>query len=376
MIWLEQMDRRETERLLEAVHQTRATGTPAAMATIVRVKGSAYRREGTRMFVRRDGTYECALSGGCLEPTVAEAATRVIETGEAALVSYDLADDSIWGLGIGCSGAVDIRIERLEDDAITNTWLTILEHGEAAVLVIPLSGASGRMIVKDTGDSVGALSEPTVEQEAVARARMRLRASYPESGPEWIGAAELFFEVATPPPHLLIFGAGHDAVPLAQIAWSLGFDTTIVDPRDVFLTRDRFPHATLVCTHPDQFLDRVKLDAGAFALVMNHHVERDQESLRFSLESDASYIGVLGPRARYEKLLAGLAAQGYVPDPSKLARVHSPVGLSLGAETPQEVAVSILGEILAIQRRFEGGFLSGSVRSLHRPDDTRRAARS
>ena len=122
------------------------------MATVVRVKGSAYRREGTRMFVRQNGTYECALSGGCLEPTVAEAAARVIATGEPVIVSYDLADDSVWGLGIGCSGAVDIRIERIDDDAMTNEWLAILERGEAAVLVTPLSGASGRMIVRGTGD--------------------------------------------------------------------------------------------------------------------------------------------------------------------------------------------------------------------------------
>jgi xanthine/CO dehydrogenase XdhC/CoxF family maturation factor len=120
----------------------------------------------------------------------------------------------------------------------------------------------------------------------------------------------------------------------------------------------------------------VKPRAGAFMLVMNHHVERDQESLRFSLESDAAYIGVLGPRSRYEKLMAGLAAQGYVPDASKTSRVRSPVGLSLGAETPYEVAVSILGEILAIRRGFEGGFLSGSVRSLHSPEERRLLANS
>jgi xanthine/CO dehydrogenase XdhC/CoxF family maturation factor len=120
----------------------------------------------------------------------------------------------------------------------------------------------------------------------------------------------------------------------------------------------------------------VKVRAGAFVLVMNHHVERDQESLRWSLESDAAYIGVLGPRSRYEKLLAGLAAQDYVPDASKTARVRSPVGLALGAETPQEVSVSILGEILAIRRSFEGGFLSGSVRSLHRADERRLIASS
>ena len=174
----------------------------------------------------------------------------------------------------------------------------------------------------------------------------------------------------------MIFGAGHDVTPVARLAWTLGFAVTVVDVREAFLTPDRFPDATLICAHFSQFAERVDPRAGAFMLVMNHHIERDQESLRFGLESDAAYVGILGPRSRYEKLLAGLAAQGYTPDPAKLSRARSPVGLSLGAETPDEVAVSIMGEILAIRRGFDGGFLSGSVRSLHKPEDRRLFARS
>jgi xanthine dehydrogenase accessory factor len=370
------MDRRETEQLLTAIRLVRSRGEPAAVATVVRVKGSAYRREGTRMFVRQNGTYECALSGGCLEPTVAEAAARVISTGEPVIVSYDLADDSIWGLGIGCSGAVDIRIERIEQDAISNLWLTLLERGEAAVLVTPLSVVSGRLIVTHSAEVAGGLSDPLMEQTAIRSARARLDARFPQSGPERVGDAELFYEISTPPPDLVIFGAGHDAAPVAQLAWTLGFGVTVVDVREAFLTPERFGGATLIDAHFSQFAERVKLGRESFALIMNHHVERDEESLRFSLESDAAYIGVLGPRARYDMLLAGLAQQGYVPDPSKAARVRSPVGLALGAETPQEVAVSILGEFLAIQRGFDGGFLSGSVGSLHRPNDNRLLASS
>jgi len=328
------------------------------------------------MFVRGNGTYECSLSGGCLEPTVADAAARVIATGEPVIVSYDLADDSVWGLGIGCSGAVDIRIERIEDDPLTRMWLTILERGDAAVLVTSLSDAEGRMIVGGRGLIAGGLSDAVIEHKAIERARSRLHARYPASGPESIGSAELFFEITMPPPDLVIFGAGYDAAPVARMAWTLGFAVTVVDVREAFLQRDRFPGATLVSAHFGEFVDHVKPRAGAFMLVMNHHVERDQESLRFSLESDAAYIGVLGPRSRYEKLLAGLATQGYTPDASKTARVHSPVGLSLGAETPDEVAVSILGEIMAFRRGFEGGFLSGSVDSLHRPEDRRLLANS
>jgi xanthine/CO dehydrogenase XdhC/CoxF family maturation factor len=367
------MDRREMERLLDAICRARAAGEPAALATVVRVRGSAYRREGTQMFVRRDGTYECALSGGCLEPSVAEAAARVIATGEAVMVTYDLADDSIWGLGMGCSGAVDIRIEPIADDAIANRWWTMLESGEAAVLVTPLANVSGRMIVR-ASDSVGGLSDPRVEEAAIAHARERMAAPYPASGTHRIDAVELFYDVIMPPPELVIFGAGDDAAPVAQLAWTLGFAVTVVDVREAFLTSERFSHATLVCAHFSQFAERVPLRPGRYVLIMNHHVERDRESLRFSLESEAAYIGVLGPRARYDTLLSGLREQGYLPDPSKAARVRSPVGLSLGAETPQEVATSILGELLALRRGFDGGFLSGSVGSLHRPDDRRLVA--
>lgn len=365
------MHRRETEQLLVAIRQAQAAPERVALATVVRVKGSAYRREGTRMLVRQNGTYECALSGGCLEPSVAAAAVRVIDTGEPRIVSYDLADDSLWGLGMGCSGAVDVRIERLEDDAMTREWLMVLARGDRAVLATPLSGASGRVLVRASGEIVGGLSDSTIEREAIAHARGQLQAPFPHSGPEHIGSSEVFFEISTPPPELVIFGAGHDTVPLAQQATMLDFAVTIVDLRSAYLTVERFPTATLVCAHFSQFAGTVRLDAGSFVLVMNHHVERDRESLRFALESDAAYIGVLGPRARYQKLLAGLGDQADIASPSSLARVRSPVGLSLGAETPEEVAVSILGEILAIRRGFAGGFLSGSVRSLHRPEANR-----
>jgi xanthine/CO dehydrogenase XdhC/CoxF family maturation factor len=373
------MDRREIERFLGAIRQARASGERAAIATIVRVKGSAYRREGTHMLIRPDGTYECALSGGCLEPSVAAAAVRVIETGEPVVVNYDLADDSLWGLGMGCSGAVDVRIERLDElerDETMRAWLTVLERGEAAALVTPLGGASRRLLVRASGEQLGRLSDPAMEQEAIARARTRLRAAFPQSGPERIGSGEVFFEISVPAPELVVFGAGPDAAPLSQQAWALGFSVTMVDVRSAYLKNDRFPTAKLVPAHFSQFATAVPLASGSFVLVMNHHLERDEESLRFALDSGAEYIGVLGPRSRFQKLLTGLAAKGYTPSPSSLARVRSPVGLSIGAETPGEVAVSILAEMLAVRRGFEGGFLSGCSGSLHTPDDKRLLASS
>ena len=190
---------------------------------------------------------------------------------------------------------------------------------------------------------------------------------FPHSGAESLAGTELFFDVATPPPQLAIFGAGPDAAPLANQAWDLGFDVAVIDVRDAFLTRDRFPHASCVRAHFSQYAEAVRLTSRTFVVIMNHHLERDWESLRFALDSPAPYIGVLGPRSRFRKLAAALESAGYVPDPAALARVRSPVGLALGAETPEEIAVSVLGEVVAVRRGFQGGFLSGREESLHRP---------
>ena len=257
------MDRRETERLLEAIRAARAAGERVALATVVRVRGSAYRREGTRMLVRQDGTYECALSGGCLEPAVADAAARVIATGEPVTVSYDLAEDSIWGLGIGCSGAVDIHIERLEDDAVTREWLGVLDRGEPAVLVTPLAGASGRLIVRATGDVVGALdatgrwsarrspapaSGSSARVPAVgARADRRPRSSSSRS--------------ARRPRRSSCSAPATTRCRWPRHAWTLGFAVTVVDVREAYLTADRFPGATLISAHFSRFADAVALDA-------------------------------------------------------------------------------------------------------------------
>jgi xanthine dehydrogenase accessory factor len=358
------MNRRETERILDAIRSVQSAGGRAAVAIVVRVRGSAYRREGARILVREDGSYECLLSGGCLEPAVVETARRVVDTGTPALVRYDLHDDSFWSLGIGCSGAIDVLIERLEDDAIGRAWLSALDAGDAAVLVRRLDGSTARLLVR-TADISGSLGTTALDQQAAARARARMQAAFPRSGCEEVVGTDLFFDISTPPPELVIFGAGHDVEPLARQAWELGFRVTVVDVREAFLQSERFPHATRVAAHHAQFADDVRLTARSFAVTMNHHLERDREALRFALGSPAPYIGVLGPRSRLQKLLDGLAAGGYVPDPAALARVRSPVGLALGAETPEEIAVSILAEILAVQRGFDGGFLTGRAASLH-----------
>jgi xanthine dehydrogenase accessory factor len=156
-------------------------------------------------------------------------------------------------------------------------------------------------------------------------------------------------------------------VPLARHAWALGFAVTVVDPRAAFLTAAHFPGARLVETHFESLAPALTLGRDAFAVIMSHHTDRDRQALRFCLDARPAYIGVLGPRARYERLLADLRADGAELPADALDRVHSPIGLSLGAETPDEVALSILGEIVAVRQGFAGGFLSTTSGPLHRP---------
>jgi xanthine/CO dehydrogenase XdhC/CoxF family maturation factor len=328
------------------------------------------------MLVRPDGTYVCALSGGCLEPAVAEAAARVIATGEPALVSYDLADDSIWSLNIGCSGAVDIRIERIDDDEVTTAWLDVLERGTAGVLVTVLADVRRRRLIRPGLDPVGSLGREVLDCAADRLASDALADSHATAVVETIEGTELLVEISEPGPRLVIFGAGQDAAPLATQAWTLGFEVTVVDPRNAYLQAGAFPHAHLVLAGFDDLPATLDLPRGAFTVIMSHHMERDRLALAFCLERDPAYVGVLGPRARYERLLAQLRATGLAPEPATLARVHSPVGLALGAETPEEVAVSIVAEMLAVRRGFGGGFLTGAAGALHRSSATRTFARS
>jgi xanthine/CO dehydrogenase XdhC/CoxF family maturation factor len=269
-----------------------------------------------------------------------------------------------------------VRIERVEDDLLTSAWLGVLDRGDAAILITPLAGASGRLLVREQGEVGGRLDDERLAAAAIVAARERLQMEPLRSGPVCVAGRELFFDASGPPPELVIFGAGPDAVPLARQARDVGFVVTVVDPRAAMLTPDRFPDATLRLVHADNVTSAVPLTARSYVVIMNHHLERDADSLRYALASPAPYVGVLGPRARYARLLARLAEEGRMPAAEHLSRVRNPVGLALGAETPEEIAVSVLGELIALRRGFEGGFLSGRETSLHVPDDRSLFARS
>jgi xanthine dehydrogenase accessory factor len=365
------MDRREVRDILDALDEARLAGRRAALATVVRVHGSAYRREGARMVIREDGALTCMLSGGCLEPEVAEVALGVLRTGAPALRHYDLAEDVVWGLGLGCGGTVDVYVEAVDRSPLLERWLAILGRGDHAALATPLGDAAARLLIPADGPVEGVTGDAAFDAAIVDAARRLLQASYPRaetlSIPTLGGPVDVFFDMSGPPPELVVFGAGHDAVPLAAQAQRLGWTVTIVDARAAFTTPERFPGARLVVAHPAQFEAHVRVGPHAFVMVMNHHLERDQAALGFAFGTDSPWIGVLGPRSRYQKLLEGLAAEGRAPLPAELARVRNPVGLDIGAESPEEVAIAVVGALLGERRGFRGGLLDGITGRIHDP---------
>ena len=356
------MDRGELELIWQGLERAGDTGQRAALCTVVRVRGSAYRREGAKMLVLEDGQYVCMLSGGCLEAEVALAAQQVIADGQPRVVSYDLSEEVVWGLGIGCGGSVDVLIERL--DAKLERWLETLRIGALGVTATVLISDSSmqRVTMSADGQLEGNELIPELQAGIQGFALEMMASLYPRSETRAVAGLDVFFDASAPPPALVVFGAGHDAVPLVARALEIGWAVSVVDSRAVFLTSERFGAATLV--NPGVRFEFTLPDK-AFCIVMNHHLERDRSSLRFALEGDAAFIGVLGPRTRFTDMLHALRKDGFTPTPTQLERVRNPIGLDIGAESPAEVALSVMAELVAVRRGFAGGVLDGLEGKIH-----------
>jgi xanthine dehydrogenase accessory factor len=361
--------------VLAAIESLSAKGERMALATIVAVRGSTYRRPGARLLVPEEGSPVGNLSGGCLEGDVADMARVVMEEGRARLAGWDLTadDDAVWGLGLGCNGAIEVFIEPAEKAAEVAGALRAALEAERPISVVtvvesghPSVAAGARLVARPDGSTDGSLGEAAVDAAAIEAATTLLAQERSEVRTLADGV-RAFVEVLDPPLRLVVCGAGHDAIPLVRAASVLGWNVTVVDDRPTFLTHERFPEASrfVEVDEPADAAKAAEVDERTYVVVMTHNFLRDKEYLRSLLDSPAAYVGMLGPAARTERLLIELREDGVEIGEDERARIHGPAGLDLGGEGPEEIAQAIVAEIVAVKRRRSGGFLRERPGPIH-----------
>jgi xanthine dehydrogenase accessory factor len=318
---------------------------PCALATVINVEGSAYRQPGARMLLTPNGNSWGMVSGGCLESDVMDHARRVLESGHAQTVRYDSTsdDDIVFGTGLGCNGIVDVFVEPVTTqfrESFVHAVECCRKTREAAAVATRVDEACehafftvGRWAGNETLASL--LNTNRVE------AATSLNGEY--------GGSPIFIQQLLPPVHLVVFGGWLDVVPLIRMSKEVGFHVTVVDSRGRPSSRQSFHEADLVllCS-AEGALSQIQFDDRTVAVVMNHHFECDQETLAALAHRPLNYIGTLGPKRRQERMLHGLKQNGVTVSDRFVQNLRSPVGLDIGAKTPEEIALSIMAEILSV----------------------------
>ena len=376
----------EVRALVEAFDAAHERGGRCALATVVSVEGSSYRRPGARMLVCEGGASTGTISAGCLEADVIEHAKRVIRVGEAVLVEYDTAstsDEMAWGLGLGCNGVVRVLVEPVgpassyvealrrscdgRAGAAPVTVATVYQHTTSdSTHAAPRVPVGARLFIDEGGET----GRENLSEEVAALVEGDVRAGatggrfYEVAG----GSVKVFVETLVRPVPLIVFGAGHDALPVVELARGLGWQTEVVDPQSRPASRSRFAAADRVTlARPAEVAARVDITPRTLTLLMSHNYSHDLELLRFLLASPARYIGVMGPRKRTERMLRELAAgeDAFRPEEADTARLHSPAGLDVGANSPAEIALSVVAEMRAVLDGRRGGMLRERRGSIH-----------
>jgi xanthine dehydrogenase accessory factor len=380
----------EVRALVEAFDEANVRGERCALATVVSVEGSSYRRPGARMLVCEGGVSTGTISAGCLESDVIEHAKRVIRAGKALLVEYNTAstsDEMAWGLGLGCNGIVRVLVEPLASGSLYIEALrhSCDSHDDAPVSVAtvyqhtPSESATdegrietgARLLINDEGEVSREKLSDRVAVMLESEVRMLSREGE-TSGARVINvdgdSVKVFVETLLPPVPLVVFGAGHDALPVVELARQLGWQTEVVDPQARSASRSRFAVADRVTlARPEEVASRVQITQRTLTLLMSHNYSHDLALLKFLLASPARYIGVMGPRKRTERMLNELAAGEDTSrlEEAGLARLHSPAGLDIGANAPAEIALSIVAEMRAVLDGRRGEMLRERRGSIH-----------
>ncbi len=355
----------EIDEMLGAIERWRRRGEDVAVATLVRASGSSPRLPGARLCVTRNGEMVGSISGGCVENDIAECGRRVLDRGKALIASYGVGDDAAFAVGLSCGGDIEVLIEPLAQATAWQQALLARGDGQPVALCTVLDGGAmlGRKLALiSPGPSQRVLGsiDAEIDEGLLAEARALL----PAGGTRELRVEsrgqdlEVFVEAFARPRRLLIVGATALAAALCRVAAELGFAVSVIDPRAGRLSAQRFPEATdLIAEWPQEVLARSDLNEASCVVTVAHDSKFDVPTLACALRSATGYIGALGSRRTHSKRVAALKEQGF--GDSELERIHSPVGLDIGGRSPQEIAVSIVAEILAVLAGRNGHVLSG-----------------
>ncbi len=357
--------------VLETIRDVLTAGDRAALATIIAVEGSAYRRPGAKMVIREEGGGIGHITAGCLEDEVERLSMDVIESGEPRVETYDLrpdAEDDVWGLGVGCNGVIDVLLEPLDE-----TYRTVVDRYQVGEDVGVLT------VVEGDDDTVGARAvydpgsdELTADERFPADVLTELRdvaaeltaQGYAESYE--LDGLTVFVDGIAAPDDLVVVGTGPDVAPIADLGSNAGFRVTVAGFRGANATPDRFPAADeVVSTSPAQIRDAVDLDDETYVVVATHNFIDDRIAVDELLQSPVPYVGLLGPRERFEQMLDEYDAEGRTVTEAELDRLYTPVGLDLGAGSPYGIATSIVSEVLAVSNGREPRHLKDREGRIH-----------
>jgi xanthine dehydrogenase accessory factor len=320
---------------------------PIALATVIQTWGSAPRKVGAKMALIADGDISGSVSGGCVEGAVFETGLEVLATGYPQLLHFGVADETAWEVGLACGGVIDVLVERLDEAAYTfMRQLITKEKAGASVTIIrgPQEKVGDRISISRDGQRLGSLG-PDLDPLALQAAETATQSQQAQLTDE----IEVFIDVVRPAPVLVMVGGVHIAIGLTSIAKTLGFHTIVVDPRRAFGSEVRFPHVDqLIQAWPNKAFAEIELTPETAVAMLTHDPKIDDPALKVVLGSPVFYIGALGSNKTQAKRRQRLVDMGF--SPSQIDRIHGPIGMDIGAKTPEEIALAIMAEIIRVRR--------------------------
>ena len=324
-----------------------------ALATVIQTWGSSPRRAGAKMAITPDGKIAGSVSGGCVEGAVFEEGVAALKSNRPKLLHFGVADETAWEVGLACGGSIDIFVKPLDTELFTSLRSTLTEE-QPAVLVTVVKGPDeilGReMLVGDDGNVRGTLRKDLNDQ-ALSLAKETLAEG--ESRRVMLdNDVEVFVEVILPPPTLIAVGGVHITIALMALAKTLGYRTVVVDPRTAFGSEQRFPNVDqLIPLWPQDAFQKIPITSSTAVAMLTHDPKLDDPALTIVLPSQAFYVGALGSKTTQAKRRQRLLDEGLTDE--QLNRLHGPIGLEIGAGTPEEIAMSIMAEIVAARNKVE-----------------------